>query len=303
MDRRSLSLKVKYSLYSQKVLSRFKGGARTYVERLDDIVDEGDVCLHLGCGHDIERLYKRYESKATVHGIDPDFGAVKNYPGESWHGLGEKMPFGDGVYDVVFSEYVLEHLERPEKVFSEVSRVLKPGGFFVSLAPNFYSYKSLIAHITPLSFHRFMVGMLRPDTPRSDEDVYPTVYRANSYGDVLGLSRTNGMQLVSLLYVNNGPTWFQRIPIVFEMGLIFHYILELRIFRVLRCTLVSLVRKSGSGDRQKYCIRCVQCGNSQMERQEEDYLCTSCTGRYHLERGVWRMRVGGRHSVIGSDVL
>ena len=42
----------------------------------------------------------------------------------------EQLPFDDGVFDAVVSNYVVHHLARPEVVFREVSRVLKPGGRF-----------------------------------------------------------------------------------------------------------------------------------------------------------------------------
>ncbi|MCZ6834204.1 MAG: class I SAM-dependent methyltransferase [Planctomycetota bacterium] len=41
------------------------------------------------------------------------------------------LPFDDETFDVVIANYVVHHLEHPEKVFKEVSRVLKPNGRFV----------------------------------------------------------------------------------------------------------------------------------------------------------------------------
>ena len=42
----------------------------------------------------------------------------------------EQLPFDDGGFDAVVSNFVVHHLARPEVVFREVSRVLKPGGRF-----------------------------------------------------------------------------------------------------------------------------------------------------------------------------
>lgn len=47
--------------------------------------------------------------------------------------------FADGVFDVVFASNLLEHLEWPalERCVDEVRRVLRPGGTFVAVQPNF----------------------------------------------------------------------------------------------------------------------------------------------------------------------
>ncbi len=45
-------------------------------------------------------------------------------------GAGESLPFANGSFGVVFCCDVLEHVRDLEKVMSEVSRVLKPGGVF-----------------------------------------------------------------------------------------------------------------------------------------------------------------------------
>lgn len=42
----------------------------------------------------------------------------------------EQLPFENDSFDVVVSNFVVHHLARPDVVFREVSRVLKPGGCF-----------------------------------------------------------------------------------------------------------------------------------------------------------------------------
>lgn len=46
-------------------------------------------------------------------------------------GFGENLPYEDQSFDVVFCCDVLEHVTDLEKVISEISRVLKPGGIFI----------------------------------------------------------------------------------------------------------------------------------------------------------------------------
>jgi len=42
----------------------------------------------------------------------------------------EQLPFEPGLFDAVVANFVVHHLARPEAVFREVNRALKPGGYF-----------------------------------------------------------------------------------------------------------------------------------------------------------------------------
>lgn len=46
-----------------------------------------------------------------------------------------RIPFDDNSFDVVVSNQVFDHTEKPRPVFAEIRRVLKPGGVFIALFP------------------------------------------------------------------------------------------------------------------------------------------------------------------------
>ncbi|MFA6142137.1 MAG: class I SAM-dependent methyltransferase [Candidatus Omnitrophota bacterium] len=50
---------------------------------------------------------------------------------------GEDLPFKAGMFDMVFSMYTLEHVPNREKMIADVKRVLKKGGLFIVIVPNF----------------------------------------------------------------------------------------------------------------------------------------------------------------------
>ncbi len=94
--------------------------------------------LDLGCagGFMAEAMTSR---GALVTGIDPAFKAVEaakahaKASGLSIHyvtGIGESLPFANAQFDGVVCVDVLEHVQDLNKVLSEVSRILKPGGIF-----------------------------------------------------------------------------------------------------------------------------------------------------------------------------
>jgi len=47
----------------------------------------------------------------------------------------QDLSFPDETFDLVITQDVLEHVDRPEKAFSEIYRVLKPGGYHIFTIP------------------------------------------------------------------------------------------------------------------------------------------------------------------------
>jgi len=75
------------------------------------------------------------DAGAKVTGIDFSRDmvdvAARRYPGITFRQAdAEELPFGDETFDAVVSNFVVHHLARPEKVFTEIARVLKPKGRF-----------------------------------------------------------------------------------------------------------------------------------------------------------------------------
>jgi SAM-dependent methyltransferase len=58
-------------------------------------------------------------------------------------------------YDVIYSSYVLEHIDGVERVLGKFSNWLKPGGLLILRIPDSDSVKGFVTRITPFWFHRF----------------------------------------------------------------------------------------------------------------------------------------------------
>ncbi|MHC5212106.1 MAG: class I SAM-dependent methyltransferase [Planctomycetota bacterium] len=103
---------------------------------------QGDRVLEIGCGpgHVSAAL-----AGTGVHVTGIDFSgamiavARRRYPELAFQEANaEQLPFEDESFDAVVSSFVVHHLARPEAVFREVRRVLRPGrrfAFAVFAAP------------------------------------------------------------------------------------------------------------------------------------------------------------------------
>ena len=71
--------------------------------------------------------------------------------------LNQPLPVGDGSFDVVFADQVLEHIQNLTGLMGEIHRVLRPGGLLVAHVPYF---RSAWAHIDPTHVRCFTASSL-----------------------------------------------------------------------------------------------------------------------------------------------
>jgi SAM-dependent methyltransferase len=93
----------------------------------------------------------------------------------------EKFPLGDASYDHVLTMNVLEHIWDTHNVFSEVARVLKSGGLFVSAVPYMHHI-----HGSPDDYNRYTESAFKKYAER--------------YGFEMVEIKTLGGGLLSLIY-------------------------------------------------------------------------------------------------------
>lgn len=172
--------------------------------------------LDVGAGAGIvEQLDFRGKAR-RICGLDPDERVEDNpYLDEGRVGFAEQIPWDDSSFDLAFSDNVLEHLERPDDVFAEVVRVLRPGGLFLVKTTNRRHYMPLIARATPHGFHRFYNGL----RGRSHEDTFPTCYRVNTPGDLERCARSAGLRVVESELVEGRPEYLRLSAPTYLLGL------------------------------------------------------------------------------------
>ena len=77
---------------------------------------------------------------------------------------GARVPLDDSSADLVTSSSVLEHLKDLDIAFSEVSRILKPGGKFISELPCRFTFFAIINRMLPNWLARKILFSIMPET-------------------------------------------------------------------------------------------------------------------------------------------
>jgi SAM-dependent methyltransferase len=120
----------------------------------------------------------------TVVGIDPDpYIKGNSRVDHGVMGSAQELPFSDDAFDLVLSDWVVEHLADPQAVAREVYRVVKPGGYFVFRTGNVRHYSYAIATATPHWFHTLVANRVRGLSGHNG-DPHPTYFRMNTQSAV-----------------------------------------------------------------------------------------------------------------------
>jgi SAM-dependent methyltransferase len=210
-------------------------------ERILAHIKPDSVVLDLGAGAGIVAQMNFRGLAKKVCGVDLDPRVVENpMLDEGRVSDAGGIPYGDGLFDVVFSDNVFEHLDNPLMVYKEVARVLKPGGVLLFKTPNKWHYMPTIARVTPHRFHQF-VNRLRG---RAEVDTFPTRYRTNTKGDVVHLADRAGFSVERIERIEGRPEYLRMTWPTYLVGLIYERIVNsTSLLAPLRILLVGTLRK------------------------------------------------------------
>lgn len=212
-------------------------------------VDRAMSLLDLGAGAGSVAEMDLRGLPAVVHGVDPDPRVLTNpYVDQGRIGQGEALPYADGLFDVVVSNNVLEHLENPVQVFREVARVLKLGGTFICKTPNRRHYVPVIAAHTPYGFHRW----INRRRGRDEEDTFPTHYRANTPEAIRALAAESGFAIADVLLIEGRPEYLRLSVPTYLVGWAYERWVNLVPgMHRFRCVIIAVLKKIAlQGDEQ-----------------------------------------------------
>lgn len=179
---------------------------RLFRQRIIARLSKNAVILDLGAGAGIVKEMDFRGMAGRICGVDLDPRVLDNpMLDEGKVGDAGVIPYPDNEFDLVFADNVVEHLDDPVAVFSEVARVLKPGGIFLFKTPNKTHYMPLIARVTPHWFHQFF----NRRRGRLETDTFPTRYRANSANAVAQVAARSGLVVSSVATIEGRPEYLR----------------------------------------------------------------------------------------------
>jgi SAM-dependent methyltransferase len=163
-------------------------GTIDFYLRVNSLARKSHTLLDLGAGraewYEDEQCETRKSIRlmtgkvATVVAADVDDAVLFNRASDKQIIMKDGViPLGDSSVDLVVADYVLEHVEEPEKFAAEVSRVLKAGGWFCARTPHYWNYVSVAARLIRNSMHSKVLSQVQPG--RKSIDVFPTSYKLN----------------------------------------------------------------------------------------------------------------------------
>jgi ubiquinone/menaquinone biosynthesis C-methylase UbiE len=122
-----------------------------------------------------------------------------------------RLPFDDAFFDLVYANFVVEHLDDPEAAFHEWRRILKPGGAVVILTSNRLNPFLAAAMLLP---RRLRVAVKRIGAGVAERDVIPTRYGANTPRRLASTLARAGFVPVAVTYVATIHRYAERKPLV-----------------------------------------------------------------------------------------
>jgi ubiquinone/menaquinone biosynthesis C-methylase UbiE len=231
----------------RQLFEKYYAGRRFHDSLYSDLIrknlEPGQRVLDAGCGRYL-KFSKDFSGMAEVVGIDLDSTLETDNRCRPFAVRGDlgRLPFPDERFDMVISRSVVEHLEDPLQVFREFFRVLRPGGKTVVITPNRFDYVSLIASVTPYRFHRALVRRI---FHVSEDDVFPTLYRANTIPAIRKAFLAAGLMERELKTINHYPAYLMFSPVLFRLGVWYERLTSLEIFRALRGSILCVFEKPG----------------------------------------------------------
>lgn len=179
-------------------------GTMIFYQRIRALLRPSDVVLDIGCGRGAGtddpvparcRIRRLRGECSRVIGIDVDPQARDNPLVDEFRAVDcTRWPVSDESIDLCLADWVLEHVAEPAPFFSEVHRVLRPGGWFCARTSNRWGYVAWADKLIPNRARRRVLRFASKN--RTDQDIFPVLHRCNTASSLRRLLFSAGFDCV-----------------------------------------------------------------------------------------------------------
>jgi len=217
----------------------FKSGGFFYRRFLSGQINPEKIILDIGCGKGGILSEFRGKAKAIIGAdVDKESLSKNSLVDEKILASADKLPLESASVDVATAEFVIEHIENPERVFAEIFRVLKPGGRFIFITPNIFNPVMLASRFLPFGIHKF----LRKKLLQKNEEACFTYYRGNTYGKLTAIGKEAGFSELNLERAGN-PEYLAFSPFLVIPAIVFEKLIASRHLNFLQMYLTGCFYK------------------------------------------------------------
>lgn len=192
--------------------------SEAYASLISEHLSPDIVWLDAGCGsrlleEDMDPLENWLAARCkSVLGMDLSVSSHRNIKtlvqGSLYH-----LPFQENSLDLITCHMVVEHLDQPLKAFTEVARCLRPGGAFMVITPNLLNYGVFgNAVATKLMPEKLRLRIVHALDSRTDDDIFPVRYRANTMRRLVRLLKVSGLQVHETLGLRQQRPYWRKHP-------------------------------------------------------------------------------------------
>jgi len=218
----------------------FRNAGLQYQDLVKAAVSSNTLLLDVGCGRDSLAAEAVRQTRVSV-GMDRSLDDLPHNTLVTYclGGDAGSIPFAANTFDVIISQWVVEHFDQPVTQFAEIARVLKPGGQLIIMTTNANNYIAWTGRLFPERLRTFVLTRL---LRRSAHESFPTFYRANTRRALTRVGAQAGLRLARYAYVGN-PFYLAFSVPLFRCAMVYERLTDMRALNHLKLYLLAVLQK------------------------------------------------------------
>lgn len=220
----------RHPVWAQRMFGRIRTVHDVYDDLFREHVSSDNVLLDAGCGK--KGIMNRYKGQmAKAFGIDLSLESIKENHSLDAYAISDlsSLPFKDSCFDIIVSQWAIEHVKDPVGGLREFYRTLKPGGAAIVVTNSIFNPIMALSAIFSENFRDRMKKKLLP--PEIDEPTFPTYYKCNTKKDMSEALAGAGFKECNVSYVSDA-SFFVFSRFLFPLGLIYEKATDIPFLRM-----------------------------------------------------------------------